>query len=190
MLAPLTFPAHSRRLLDRLAEAPLSYDAPGLDPDRPPPGFHVMRQEVELGVGEAVFSGVVHGLLRWEVLTRAGIRVAATSATVAVGATVVQTIGVGGVGLAAPCRVTAVTVGPDTAGFTYGTLPGHPESGEETFEVRRRPDGTVVATIGSVARPAWWAVRLAGPLARRIQRIAVGRYAAALRALAADAVRT
>ncbi|SIP67631.1 hypothetical protein BN9982_740001 [Mycobacterium tuberculosis] len=39
--------------------------------------------------------------------------------------------------LRAPCRVVYVIDEPDVRGFGYGTLPGHPVSGEERRE--RRP---------------------------------------------------
>ena len=39
-----------------------------------------------------------------------------------------------------PCRVVYVVDEPDRRGFAYGTLPGHPESGEELFLVRYDPD--------------------------------------------------
>ena len=38
-------------------------------------------------------------------------------------------------GIATPCRVVYVIDEPSRRGFAYGTLPGHPESGEEAFIV-------------------------------------------------------
>ena len=42
--------------------------------------------------------------------------------------------------LQAPCRVVYVIDEPDIRGFAYGTLPGHPESGEERFVGAPRPE--------------------------------------------------
>ena len=69
---------------------------------------------------------------------------------------------------------------PDRAGFAYGTLPGHPESGEELFAVELRTDGSVVATIYAFSRPARWYTRLGGPVARLAQRLMTRRYLAAM----------
>jgi len=69
---------------------------------------------------------------------------------------------------------------PDRKGFAYGTLPGHPERGEESFVVERRPDESVWLTIRSFSRPAnrwFWA---AYPLLRMMQAIFTERYKRAL----------
>lgn len=84
------------------------------------------------------------------------------------GDSAVLLLGVGVLSLREPVRVIAVVDEPDRRGFSYGTLPGHPLSGEESFVVERRGDGSVWLTIRSVSRPAsplWWlllpAMRLA-----------------------------
>ncbi len=69
----------------------------------------------------------------------------------------------------------------DERGFAYGTLPGHPESGEERFVVRLTPEGQVVYEIRVFFRLASRAARLAGPLSLVLQRVATGRYVAAIR---------
>ncbi len=57
-----------------------------------------------------------------------------------------------------------------TSGFTYRTLEGHPEVGEETFQVIKQRDGAVVLRIEAWSRPNLWYVRLFAPLARWIQK--------------------
>ena len=69
---------------------------------------------------------------------------------------------------------------PDRKGFSYGTLPGHPEAGEERFVLDRRPDGSIQLSVGAVSRPATLAARMAGPLTRAAQAIATRRYLRAL----------
>lgn len=64
-------------------------------------------------------------------------------------------------GVSAPCRVIYVIDEPTRKGFAYGTLPGHPESGEESFIVEQTEDGSVWLTIRAFSRPAawqWWVV--------------------------------
>jgi uncharacterized protein (UPF0548 family) len=51
-----------------------------------------------------------------------------------------------------PVRVVAVVEDADRCGFAYGTLDGHPVSGEEAFVVHRAPDGTVPLTLRSLTR--------------------------------------
>ena len=79
-------------------------------------------------------------------------------------------IGVGPLRMRAPCRVVYTITEPQRKGFAYGTLPGHPESGEEAFTISQRDDGLVVFTITAFSRPATIAARAAGPLGLLIQR--------------------
>jgi uncharacterized protein (UPF0548 family) len=79
-----------------------------------------------------------------------------------------------------PARVVYVIDEPDRKGFAYGTLPGHPERGEEAFIVERRADGSVWLVIRAFSRPAnafFWA---AYPALRLMQAIFTARYERAL----------
>ena len=67
-------------------------------------------------------------------------------------------------------------------GFFYGTLPGHPECGEERFTVRIDERSVVWAEICAFSRPGRWFTRLAGPLGGRLQARATKRYLTALTA--------
>ena len=71
--------------------------------------------------------------------------------------------------IVAPTRVVYVIDEPDRRGFAYGTLPGHPESGEEVFIVERQAGSTSVE-VRAFSRPGRWFTRLGAPVARRIQR--------------------
>lgn len=76
----------------------------------------------------------------------------------------------------APCRVIYVVDEPNRKGFAYGTLPGHPECGEESFMVHRTEEGSVWLTIRAFSRPAswqWWAVY---PFLRVAQALFTRRY--------------
>ena len=76
----------------------------------------------------------------------------------------------------AACRIVAVVDEPDRYGFAYGTLPAHPEEGEELFLVTRADDGTVRFEITVFSRPHDLLTRLGGPIARRVQQHASRRY--------------
>ena len=66
-------------------------------------------------------------------------------------------------------------------GFAYGTLPGHPESGEECFLVRLTPEGDVVYEIRVFFRLASRPARMAGPVSLLLQRVATDLYVQAIR---------
>jgi len=56
------------------------------------------------------------------------------------------------------------------AGFTYQTLEGHPELGEETFSVEKdEASGRVSVALRSWSRPGAWLISLVYPYARRCQ---------------------
>lgn len=78
--------------------------------------------------------------------------------------------------LALPCRVIYVIDEPRRKGFAYGTLPGHPESGEESFIVDQTEDGSVWLTIRSFSRPAGWQWWAAYPVLRLMQAMFTRRY--------------
>ncbi|MEO7348522.1 MAG: DUF1990 domain-containing protein [Terrimesophilobacter sp.] len=75
-----------------------------------------------------------------------------------------------------PCRVIYVIDEPNRKGFAYGTLPGHPECGEESFIVDQTDDGSVWLTIRSFSKPSawyWWALY---PALRIVQALFTRRY--------------
>ncbi len=86
----------------------------------------------------------------------------------------------------APCRVVWTTEERRRAGWAYGTLPGHPESGEEAFVVDRTGDGTVWLTVTAFSRPAKWYTKAGGAAARGFQHAYARRCGTVLRRLAAD----
>ena len=73
-------------------------------------------------------------------------------------------------------RVVYVVDEPRRRGFAYGTLPGHPETGEEAFVVELQEGDEVTFTITAFSRPASRLARAAGPVGRRIQGWATNRY--------------
>lgn len=147
-----------------------------------PEGFDRLEQTVRIGYGEAAFERAVRGLLGWEMHRRAGLRVAADGPA-ELGRTVVLGLGLG-LCLVIPCRVVSVGQEPDSAGFTYGTLPGHPECGEESFLLTLDPGGTVRFRVRAYSRPGHPMVSLAHPFARAAQRIATCRYLRSMSAIA------
>jgi Domain of unknown function (DUF1990) len=61
------------------------------------------------------------------------------------------------------------------SGFTYRTLIGHPECGEETFSVEKDlTSGQVTAALRSWSRPGLWIAMATHPIIRRLQLGAAG----------------
>ncbi len=76
-----------------------------------------------------------------------------------------------GIPVKAPVRVVYVIDEPARRGFAYGTLEGHPESGEEAFVVDRTEDGSVWITITAFSRPSawpWWVLYLPLRIAQEV----------------------
>jgi len=164
----------------RLSAAGLSYREVGQTAGVLPAGYHHQRRTAAIGSGPDVFTGAVSALLSWQVHLRAGLRVRASSDHAAPGAVLILGLGAGLLRLAAPCRVVYAVDEPGRQGFGYGTLPGHPVSGEEAFIIERSADGTVSFTITAFSRPASRLATVAGPAGRAIQRHTTTRYLRAL----------
>ncbi|MDT0265393.1 DUF1990 domain-containing protein [Streptomyces sp. DSM 44915] len=152
---------------------------------RVPAGWHRLRSRVRLGAGPGVWAAAAEALFTWRMHRSAWVPVASGTPRAAPG--VVALIGPGPrwPRLSASCRVVWTLAEPDRVGFAYGTLPGHPESGEESFVLERDRDGAVWLTVTAISRPAAWYMRLAGPVGRLARRGIVRRYGRALRRLAA-----
>ena len=85
----------------------------------------------------------------------------------------------------APVKVVYVIDEPGRSGFAYGTMAGHPESGEESWVVEHRDDDSVWLTIRSFSRPSSTFYRLASPVLRSVQKRYTKRYLRALHPVAA-----
>jgi uncharacterized protein (UPF0548 family) len=71
------------------------------------------------------------------------------------------------------------------SGFVYQTLEGHPELGEEIFEIRKDAAGAVTFRIEAWSRPNLWFVKLFTFWARTIQKAAAQSAATNLAQVAA-----
>lgn len=118
------------------------------------------------------------------------------SASMQPGGRVVCGFGVGRLRLPVPCEVvwvemlTAVVVLPDgqtrpqRSGFGYGTLPGHPASGEEAFIARIKANGSVHFEVLAFSKPSGLIYKLGSSVTALSQRFVTQRYLHAARALA------
>lgn len=162
--------------LTDLAGLPLTYAPKGLTLDGPlPAGFHHLAVERRIGTGGAAYERAAEALMHWAPQRGIGLRPVATASRAAEGVEVLSHL----VLLPVPCRVVWTVEDRERTGFGYGTLAGHPESGEEGFLVERRGD-EVYAAIRAYARPATVLTRLGGPLTWVGQRLAARGYLRAL----------
>ena len=146
-----------------------------------PSGFHHLCRSRVVGYGERAFLAAARAVLSWQVQRGAGIRVEASSPIVAEGTVLVLHVGLGPLTVAAPARVVHVVDEAARQGFAYGTLPGHPECGEESFVVDLRDDEAVEFTVTAYARAGSLLTRAAGPGNRIFQRLMADHYLRTLR---------
>lgn len=165
-------PASIAAFADRAAALEPSYPAPG--------DFSSMRETAIVGPGAALDTAA-EALFDWRMQHGAG--VFTDRPAMAPGATVVLWTRMFGLWLRFACRVTDVVRTEDEAGFTYVTLPGHPEQGEETFTLRRTDDDELELEISATWRPGRLETKLAGPIAGLLQKRATQRYVDAMRTL-------
>ena len=162
---------------------PFTYEDVGATrEDRCPPGFHRLHVRSRIGEGEAVFRRASEALLTWELHRAVGVTVTTDADKAAPGVDV--TVGLGPV--KAPCRVVWTAEEPRRTSWAYGTLDGHPESGEEAFTIDRTGDGTVWLTVSAFSRPAKWYTRAAGPATRGLQHAYAQRCGTVLRRMCAE----
>ena len=145
------------------------------------PGYRTDRYEAVLGRGSEVLERARDALRAWAAHRGAGVEVVPADARLAEGTTVVLVTRLGPASALAACRVVAVVDEADRFGFAYGTLPLHPESGEEAFLVEREGDDVVRFRVVAASRPAHPLARLGAPVSRLVQRRVTRGYLEGLR---------
>jgi uncharacterized protein (UPF0548 family) len=161
-----------RAYLARQANEPFSYDCIGCTRKNPPRrrGWKIDHERVLLGTGRETFERACRAIERWEMfpaevaslcwpaLPREGLEVA-----VLYRASLVK------LWMLFPARIVYVVDHPverggraiEQYGFAYGTLPDHPERGEERFLVEwDRGDDRVWYDLLAMSQPAHWLARL------------------------------
>ena len=175
----------------RIAPGGLNYAGIGSTEHGPPPAdVECLVSQAYLGRGLAAYRRTVQGMLTWQLQKRAGLRVRAESDAVVPGARVVSGFGVGPFRIDAPCEVVWVRRpvpgdGPQSAGFGYGTLPGHPVRGEEAFEISIDGTGMVLIKITAFGVPSNWFYAAGGALTKRARALITSRYIRSAQELAA-----
>ena len=168
-----------RAELQRAGDAALTYPEVGATRRELPAGYAHLRHRLLLGHGAEVLNRAEAALLDWQAQSGAGLVVAADG-PVAPDRTVVLGLG-RPLALVIPCRVVWTLHTGRRRGFAYGTLPGHPESGEECFVLEHAENDEIWLTIAAFTRPGSLLIRSLGPVGPALQRFYVRRYAVAIR---------
>jgi uncharacterized protein (UPF0548 family) len=168
-------------VLQDLRRAELTYAELGATAGPLPPGYHHQYLSAPIGYGRGQFRAAAECLMRWEMHAHAGLHPQVSDEVVQEGSVAVLRLHLGPVRLRVPVRVIRVIDEPTRRGFVYGTLPGHPERGEESFVVQIAEDGTVRFHLVAFSRPGRWFTRLGRPLSRAGQVLVSERYLTAVR---------
>jgi len=158
--APLSFTRHERPEGDALA------------------GYSRVNRSVTLRRRD--FDAAVRDLFEWRMHSRAGLRVQTSDIPLRQDTVVLMRWGLGPLSVKIPCRVLDIMDDSRHRGFAYGTLPGHPEAGEERFVLEQREDGRILFTITAYSRPASILAKFGGPISRAAQSFMTQRYLEAL----------
>jgi uncharacterized protein (UPF0548 family) len=138
-----------------------------------PPGFDLDDNSVCLGQGRAIFDAACEALRRWRQFPRSWTCIFPADTPLEPGRVVAMLARACGLWWLNACRIVEVIdeLGPPRRfGFIYGTLPAHVECGEERFLIEWDADDSVWYDVRAFSRPRHPLVRLAHPVARRLQR--------------------
>jgi len=161
-------PGSLSRLVVQQSDRELTYAEYGATAGDMPPGYHHDEWAADLGAfSHATFNRLADQLRHWHAQTGSGLTIFPAE-PVRAGLTFALWFRLPGAYVTAAGRVVYVTGEPDRAGFAYGTLPAHPEQGEEAFHVVREGD-RLVFKVRAFSRPRHPLARLGAPVSRVLQ---------------------
>lgn len=147
----------------------LTYSEHGATAGEMPPGYHHDEWEADLGpFSPDTFGRLADELRRWRAQTGSGLTIY-PGEPVRPGLTFALWFRLPAAYATAAGRVVYLTDEPDRSGFAYGTLPAHPEQGEEAFHLVREAD-RLLFRVRAFSRPRHPLARLGAPVSRTLQR--------------------
>jgi uncharacterized protein (UPF0548 family) len=177
-------PTDLAHVVSSQAACALSYAEHGATDGSLPAGYRHDRWEIDLcSFDEATFERLGVAVWQWQVQRGAGLMVYPAD-PVRPDLTVALCVRLPGAYVAAAARVVYVTSEPGRRGFAYGTLPQHPEQGEEAFHVVRHAS-RVLFRVTAFSRPRHPLARIGGPVSRLIQQRTSQAYLRAMREVVA-----
>jgi uncharacterized protein (UPF0548 family) len=143
-----------------------------------PRSYNNFQKTRRIGSAEN-FTEFVKEARGWSAQKKSGLKTYPTDSTVGSGSTTLLLLNLGPIQMIAPCRVIHVIEANNLFGFSYGTLPGHPERGEQSIIIERKSEGSFMS-IRAFSKPGSLATRISGPIAKKIQSAYNDRYMEAL----------
>lgn len=173
---------------NHLGQRALSYDvvggtAPAAEQWRPPGRWRAYEHTVRIGAGPDLWDAASSVVLSWGIKTRSGFAVyppLEAGRRARQGERYWLVARLGPVRVREPVEIVTMISTHDRAALAYGTLKGHPVSGEEAFIVHRDDDGNVSLTLRSLTRPGQGPWRGLFPGILIAQRVYRRRYLRAL----------
>jgi uncharacterized protein (UPF0548 family) len=134
-----------------------------------PAGYRHQRAAAVIGYGAPAWARAKQAVASWQAHRGAGLGVYPPDAPISARTVLLASAHFGPLYLVLPCRIVYSTDDGRRFGFAYGTLPGHPESGEESFHVVCDDQDKVSFEVVAFSAPGDLATRLAGPVASLAQ---------------------
>ena len=167
-----------KKLRSEQRDQDLTYDGVGLTLGKLPAGYHHMQVTRVVGSGAAHMERGRNAIRTWKAQAALGLVLepqvpSFTKDEVLVFALPMRPSPTWATGA---CRIVRIVDEPQRFGFVYGTLPHHPETGEEAFLVSHHDDDTVSFSITAFLNAKTLPMRLSGPVGRIIQHKAASIY--------------
>jgi len=163
-----------RQFISSQHDLPFSYREVGATRgEETPPGYEIDHNRLRLGDGEAVYLRAVAALRNWKQFDLGWVTIVPAGTPVEVGRIVAVQASTFGFWSLSAARIVYIIEdeGPVRRfGFAYGTLPNHVECGEERFMIEWLEDNSVWYDIYAFSHPEHPLVRLAFPIARKLQK--------------------
>jgi uncharacterized protein (UPF0548 family) len=159
-----------------LESASLTYNPPGITNQITQTPFYFTKDHcrVQLGNGEETYNRAILALKNWQQFNLGWLQVINTNTPIVSGATVGLLCSYGPLWVLFACRIIYIMNEGGAIhkfGFAYGTLPGHPECGEERFTVEwHQSDNSVWYDILAYSYPGEFLTALGYPLTRALQK--------------------
>ena len=180
----------SRQDLARLradqAGLEVTYPEVGASFGEPPGGYSASSATLPAGRGNTGMLLARRAIREWAGHQEAGVVLEPEVPPIEEGSVLALAAPLMGVWVTAACRIVRVLDTDDAFGFAYGSLPHHPEVGEECFVARRRSDDTVEVEVKVFSNPATRLARLGGPASLWLRDRALRHYVVGLAGAARD----
>jgi uncharacterized protein (UPF0548 family) len=191
-----SFKSHPREVvvdfIERYSDVFFSYPEVGYSDvmDASPKGYVLDHNRVKIGQGPEVFDAGCDALRLWKMFPAPWTQIQSITPGLREGKVVAMEAHAFGLYWLSACRILYMFDEDRPLrrwGFAYGTLDAHVEQGEERFSIEFERDGSVWYDLRAFSRPRYWPVRLASPLARRLQQRFIRESLAAMVRIGKDA---